>query len=188
MEKEKQRKDIVEPFTPLSYVTLGFTFALTFLYFLSFFFPFFSAGYVGVGVNEKGETITFSYTEDRTLITVFAQEGFEIFGVAFLILFLLSLVLTIFGILTLIKKRRYLPVTYPVTLLLFTFSGFLFVDSSILMKIILGTTLTYTILYSIDTLSKVEKEKAALLLVFIVICVPLSLLLVTLGVAFTPTR
>lgn len=188
MEREKQREDILEPFTPLSYVTLGFTFALTFLYFLSFFFPFFSAGYVAVGVNEAGETITWSYTEDRTLITVFTKEGFEIFGGAFLFFFLLSLVLTVFGILTFIKKRRYLSITYPCTLLLFTLSGFLFVDSSILMKVILGFTFTYTILYSIDTLSKVEKEKAALLLVFLIFCVPLSLLLVTLGVAFTPTR
>jgi len=185
---EKKEEPQKEKLTPIYYVSIGLTFGLTILFLLGFIFPFFSASYASYIVDENGNSSLHSYTEDRTLITVFQDGDFEIFGVVYLMLLLLSITLSVFALFSLVKKRRYLPVTYAISAALFTLSGFLLLDSSILMKVILGVLAGYYVVYNIDTLYQERDRKAGFYIIFLTLSIVLFVLFAMFGVAFTPTR
>lgn len=176
-----------EKLSALSYVRSFLSFVLTVLFFLGFFFPFLSVSYAGMSMDQDGNPVIISYQEKRTLITVFQDDGFTFFGYVFAALLALSLVLSVFSFLSLIRKRRYTVVTYPLSALLFSLSGFLFNNASVLSVLILCADLAYYAVYNADFFKHSETGRILpaiglfLSIVLFVICLLLS-------VSLTPTR
>lgn len=181
--KEKGTKKL----SALSTISSFLSFVLNVLFFLGFFFPFLSVSYARMGMDQDGNQVIISYKERRTLITVFQDDDFTFFGYVFAALLFISLVLSVFSFLSLIRNRRYTALTYPLSALLFSLSGFLFTNASVLSVLILCADLAYYAVYNADFFKHSDTDRT-LPVIGLFLSIILFVVCLFLGVSLTPMR
>lgn len=185
--EQDDRKNGLKRLPLLSCFRIGCTFALTLLFFLGFFFPFLSVSYVAYGKNPAGEAVYIPYRDERTLITVFQDGSFTIFGIVFVLLFALSSVLSVLAVFSLIRKKTYSLPVYSLSSVLIALSGFFVINASVLMIVLYVALLAYSVLTLLDLFSSPGANKFVLSL-FLISSIVLFFVAMFFGVSFTPAR